>query len=303
MKSIGIDLGGTKMELQIFGDSWETVTRKRVPTPSVYQDLVSELGALICWADAETNEKLPIGIGAAGLVNPETGLATTANLCASGKPLPSDIEREIGRPVTYVNDCRALALSEAVFGKGRGHNCVMSLIMGTGLGGGVAIDGHLLEGPTQTGGEFGHTSAPAHLIHQYGLPIFDCGCGRTGCIESYVSGTGMSRIAEFVMGEAVSPPEIVQRRASDPKAQKVWDIWCEMSADLIHSLTVTVDPDVIVLGGGLSNISGIIEALSSAARRAQITSFGTPPIVLAQGGDTSGARGAAYAASLAVTDG
>lgn len=303
MKSIGIDLGGTKMELQIFDDGWETVARKRVATPSVYQELVREIGALIRWADDKTNEKLPIGIGAAGLVNPETGLALTANLCASGKPLPRDIEQETGRPVTYVNDCRALALSEAVFGKGRGHSCVMSLIIGTGLGGGVAIDGHLLAGPTQTGGEFGHTSAPAHLIQQFGLPVFECGCGRLGCIESYVSGTGMSRIAEFVTGAPVSPPDIVQRRATDADAQKVWEIWCELSADLIHSLTVTIDPDVIVLGGGLSNITGIVDALSAAAKRAQIAGFGSTPIVLAEGGDTSGARGAAYAASLAVSGG
>ena len=135
MNAIGIDLGGTKMEAQVFDDAWSVAARRRRDTPKDYVDLVTELADLIRWADAQTSGPVPVGIGAAGLVNPKTGLALTANLVATGQPFPADIARAVGRPVTYVNDCRALALSEAIFGQGKGRRTVMALILGTGVGG------------------------------------------------------------------------------------------------------------------------------------------------------------------------
>lgn len=296
MKAAGIDLGGTKIELQLFDDNWQVAARRRVATPQTYPELVSGVVDLIRWGDAKAGAALPVGIGAAGLVHPRSGLTLTANLCASGKPFPHDIMSALGRDVTYVNDCRALALSEAVFGAGRGHNSVMSLILGTGTGGGLAIGGKLLTGPTMTGGEYGHTSAPAHLIAAYGLPLFSCGCGRTACIETYVSGTGMRNIAKAVTGKDWTPPEIVAALSSDDAARKVWDIWSALTGDLIHTMTLTVDPDVIVLGGGLSQIDGVADTLMAAAKQAQFGEYDVAPIVLPQGGDTSGARGAAFAA-------
>ena len=294
MNAIGIDLGGTKMEAQVFDDAWSVAVRRRRETPKDYADLVTELADLILWADAQTSGTVPVGIGAAGLVNPKTGLALTANLVATGQLFPADIARTIGRPVTYMNDCRALALSEAIFGQGKGHRTVMALILGTGVGGGIAVGGAILQGPTHTGGEFGHTSAPAHLVAKHDLPVWRCGCGRMGCIETYIAGPGLVRLAKHILGTDLTTVEIVARRNID--TGPVWQVWCDFSADLLHSLTLTADPDLIVLGGGLTHIDRLVEDLSAAARRAQIGDFSVPEIVLAQGGETSGARGAAYAA-------
>ena len=163
MTSIGIDLGGTKIETQLFDDDWAVVARQRVDTPQDYDTLVATVAAQIGWAVAQTGGNTPVGVGAAGLINPADGLALTANLPATGHPFPADIAKAAGQPVTYVNDCRALALSEAVFGQGKDHRTVMALILGTGVGGGISVDKRILQGPTLTGGEFGHTAAPADL--------------------------------------------------------------------------------------------------------------------------------------------
>jgi len=300
LNAIGIDLGGTKMEAQVFDDAWSVAARRRRDTPKDYAELVTELADLIRWADAQTSGTVPVGIGAAGLVNPKTGLALTANLVATGQPFPADIARTVERPVTYVNDCRALALSEAIFGQGKGRRTVMALILGTGVGGGIAVDGSILQGPTHTGGEFGHTSAPAHLVAKHDLPIWRCGCGRMGCIETYIAGPGLARLTKHILGTDLTTVEIAARRDID--TGPVWQIWCDFGADLLRSLTLTADPDLIVLGGGLTHIDGLVDDLSTTARRAQIGDFAVPEIVLAQGGDTSGARGAAYAAWQAHHD-
>jgi predicted NBD/HSP70 family sugar kinase len=294
MSAIGIDLGGTKMEAQVFDDAWSVIARERRDTPRDYADLVHDVADLIAWAQDRAEGAVPVGIGAAGLINPNTGLALTANLVATGHPFPADIEKAAGRSVTYVNDCRAMALSEAVFGKGQGYGTVMAVILGTGVGGGIAVNGAILQGPTMTGGEFGHTSAPAHLVKNHNLPVWKCGCGRMGCIETYIAGPGLSRLAKHMTGQDMSPPDIAEQRHGN--MADVWLAWCDLTADMLHSLTLTVDPDVTVLGGGLSHIDGIVDELNAATRRAQIGDFGVPPITLAQGGDTSGARGAAYAA-------
>ncbi len=294
MTAIGIDLGGTKIEAQVFDDAWSVKERNRCDTPHVYAELVQTVADQIHWAERVSGGPVPVGIGAAGLVNPQTGFALTANLVATGQPFPADIAKAVGRSVTYVNDCRAMALSEAVFGQGKGHRTVMALILGTGVGGGIAVDGAILQGPTQTGGEFGHTSAPAHLVAAHDLPIWQCGCGRMGCIETYIAGPGLVRLAQHLTGEDLTPPQIAARRHDDLRT--TWGIWCDFTADLLHALTLIADPDLIVLGGGLTHIDGIVTDLAIAAQRAQIGDFGVPPLVLAQGGDTSGARGAAYAA-------
>ena len=294
MIAAGIDLGGTKIEVQVFDDDWSVAQRHRVLTPADYEPLVAAIADQIRWADDKVGQAVPIGVGAAGLLHPDTGLALTANLAASNKPFKRDIETAIGRQITYVNDCRAMALSEAIFGIGKGKRTVVALILGTGIGGGIAVDGTILQGPTLTGGEFGHTAAPAHLVARYDLPVVQCGCGRMGCTETYIAGPGMNRLAKALTGQDITPPDIAARRTGD--MAQVWSVWCEMTAELLHTLTMTVDPDLIVLGGGLSRIEGVVDDLSNAALRAQIGTFGTAKLALAEGGDTSGARGAAYAA-------
>ena len=292
----GIDLGGTKIEAQLFTSDWTCADRRRIPTPADYPALLAAMADQIAWCHTRAGAPVPVGIAAAGLVNPQTGLAFTANLPATGHPFPADISAAAGCPVTYVNDCRALTLSEAVFGAARGLSPVAGLILGTGIGGGVAIEGRLVPGPAMVGGEFGHFAAPAHLVAAHGLPVHRCGCGRMGCTETYVAGPGLTRLCQHVTGRTLSPPEIAAGKAADPALARVWSIWTEFAAELLMTLTFVIDPAAIVLGGGLSRIPGIAADLSAALAAAQLPGFAIPRILIAEAGDASGARGAAYAA-------
>jgi N-acetylglucosamine kinase len=298
MIAAGIDLGGTKAEVQIFGTDWNIEARDRTQTPKDYDQLVKMLARQIAWVDEKVGRKIPIGIGAAGLINPITGLALTANLPATGRPFPYDINQAAGRKISYINDCRAFGLSEAVFGAGFDYGVVMALNLGTGIGGGIVVDKKLLSGPTRTGGEFGHIAAPAYLLQQYSLPILTCGCGRLGCFEAYISGLGMGRLAKIVLDRDLTPREIGAQK--DLGARQVWNIWCSLTAELLRSLCLTVDPDVIVLGGGMSQIPGVEGDLKTALKGDVIGDFGVPKITLAAGGNTSGARGAAFHAIMEV---
>lgn len=300
MIAAGIDLGGTKIEAQVFDANWQCATRRRIATPADYPSLVAAMADQIAWIETQARQ-IPIGISAAGLVNPATGLALTANLAATGHPFPADIAQAARRPVTYINDCRALTLSEAVFGAARGQSPAVGLILGTGIGGGVAIDGRLVPGPTGTGGEFGHFALPAAPVLSHGLPVLRCGCGRIGCTETLIAGPGLTRIAETLTGQPLTPPEIAARR-DDPAIARVFAVWVELLAELLKTLTLVIDPACIVLGGGLSRIAGLVPALDAALTATQLPGFTTPRLHIAEGGDASGARGAAYAAHQETSD-
>ena len=295
MIAAGIDLGGTKIEAQVFDSAWKLVDRRRLDTPADYRSLVATVTDQINWITAAAGP-VPIGIAAAGLVNPATGLALTANLPASGQPFPRDIEASAGRRIHYINDCRALTLSEAIFGAAQGQSPAIGLILGTGLGGGVAVEGRLIEGPAALGGEFGHFALAASPVVTHGLPLLACGCGRVGCTETLISGPGLSRIVKHLTGQDMSPPQIVLAKQTEPNIAKCWEIWCELTAEMLLTLCLTVDPACVILGGGLSNAPGAIDDLTRALRAVQLHGFTIPTLRLAQGGDASGARGAAYAA-------
>jgi N-acetylglucosamine kinase len=295
MIAAGIDLGGTKIEAQIFDLSWNRVDSRRISTPKIYVELVAAMAAQITWVEGMAGS-IPIGVSAAGLINPITGLALTANLPASGKPFPADIARAAGRAVTYVNDCRAQALSEAIFGAGRGFDNMMGLNLGTGLAGGIVVNGKLLPSSSGTGGEFGHFALAAAPMIRHKLPVLRCGCGRIGCTETLIAGPGLSRIVAHKTGRDLTPEQIVVLRKTEPNIAKCWQIWLDLLTDLMITLTLTVDPACVVLCGGLARAGGLIESLSTAVRRAQLVGYGIPEIRLAEGGDATGARGAAYAA-------
>lgn len=296
MIAAGIDLGGTKIEVQLFAADWSVAGKRRVETPRDYPALVGAIADLVRWARAQGGAELPVGISAAGLVNPATGLALTANLVATGKPFPADIATALGAPVPFVNDCRALTLSEAQFGAARGAARVVGIILGTGIGGGFARDGRLDLGLAALGGEFGHIAAPAALLARHGLPVIGCGCGREGCYERYISGPGMTRIGEILTGRSLTPAEIGARRHDDPEVAKIWTVWTEILAELLVTLSLTLDPEVVVLGGGVAQIPGLVEDLDAAFARALFADYARPRLAVAEGGDASGARGAAFAA-------
>ena len=291
----GIDLGGTKIEAQVFDAGWNRLSTRRTPTPDLYHALVAALADQIAWIETH-GINLPIGIAAAGLINPQTGLALTANLSATGEPFPADIVRAANRSVTYINDCRAQALSESIFGAAHGHKSAITLNLGTGIAGGVVINGQLLPGPTGLAGEFGHFALPAHIVAQHALPILRCGCGRLGCTETLIAGPGLSLLAIHLTGQSLDPKEIVAERSNDPRLAKVWSVWCDLTAELIHTLCMTLDPECVVLAGGLSRAPGLIADLTDALQRAQLPGYAAVPLLLAEGGDTTGARGAAFAA-------
>jgi predicted NBD/HSP70 family sugar kinase len=296
MIAAGIDLGGTKIEAQVFGDDWQLAARKRWTTPKSYPDLVAAMAGAVAWCQAQAHKGLPIGVSAAGMINPATGLALAANLAASGKPFPADIARAAGRPIAWINDCRALALSEARFGVAQGFDPALALIIGTGLSGGVVTGGQVLPAFSGLGGEVGHFPLPAGPMIAHGLPVLPCGCGRAGCTETLLSAPGLAVIALHVTGQIYTPEEVIAGRSTDAGLQKAWAIWLELACDFLITLCFTIDPAVIVIGGGLSNAPNITDDLARALQAATLKDSAIPSIRLAQGGDASGARGAAYAA-------
>lgn len=293
----GIDLGGTKIEAQVFDQSWSRVARLRWPTPQGYDQIVTAMADAVHWCEAQGGTSLPIGIAAAGLINPATGLALTSNLPATGRPFPADIATAAGRPVAWINDCRALALSEATLGAARGADPAVALILGTGVAGGVVTKGALLASPTRLGGEFGHFPLAAAPVVAHGLPILPCGCGRAGCAETYLSAPGLARIAAQLTGQTHRPEDIVAGRATSPGFARAWDIWLDLATDFLVTLCFTIDPEVIVIGGGLSRAPGLTGDLTARLSKATLAGFAIPAIRLAEGGDASGARGAALQAA------
>lgn len=292
MIAAGIDLGGTKIEAQVFSQDWSLAARNRWPTPKDYPTLVTAMAEAIRWCETH-GPNLPIGISAAGLINPKTGLALTSNLPATGKPFPADIAAAAGRPIAWINDCRALTLSEASLGAAKGADPAVGLILGTGVAGGVVTGGKLLPSPAATGGEFGHFPLAAAPIVAHNLPILTCGCGRIACVETYLSAPGLARIAAHLTGTQRAPETIVEDRAITPAFQMAWEIWLDLATEFLVTLCLTIDPEVIVLGGGLSRAPGLTDDLTDRLTQATLKGFPIPAIRLAEGGDASGARGAA----------
>lgn len=295
MNVAGIDIGGTKIEAQVFDADWTLRETRRVPTPDSYDELLAAIRDQIGWIRSQSGT-VPVGLSVAGLMNPATGLTLAANLPASGQPFAQDLRALTDGPITILNDCRAFALSEALLGAGRGHSTSVGLIIGTGIGGGIIRDGRLGPNASGTMGEFGHLPAPAHVIQRHGLPVLPCGCGRTGCIETLASGRGMERLALALIGSILTAPEIAAGRATDPLLAGIWSVWIDLMAELLQAITLTIDPDIIVLGGGLSRVPGVERDLAAALATTQFATFTVPRIALAAGGDASGARGAALAA-------
>lgn len=292
----GLDLGGTKIEATLFNANLTPLASRRIATPrDTYGALLEALTEEIAWLRAKAHQPdLPVGVGIPGLIDPVTGHSVTANLPANGQPLGADLKARNGDGIRLANDCKCFALSEAIGGAGYGQHTVFGLILGTGLGGGVVVDGALLPGPNLLAGEIGHAALPAPLVAQHDLPLLPCGCGRRGCYETYLSGTGMARLSEALTGQPRTAPEIISAAlAQDPDAIHVFDVWLQIAGELLHGLQLHIDPDCIVLGGGLSNIDGLERHLSDALARSALPGLRTPVISKPQFGDSSGARGAA----------
>lgn len=298
----GIDVGGTKIEARLFSDSWEDVAKKRIETPrDSYENLLDAIEQQFYWLlESATTGSIPIGIGLPGLVDQKTGQALIANLPANGQDIRGDLGRRFGNKVWFANDCRAFALSEAKLGAGQQFETVLGLVLGTGVAAGFVTSGNLVPGHNGAAGEIGHLPIPAAIAAEHELRVLDCGCGRKGCYETMISGPGMTRLAKLKTGISVSPETISKGAiAGDARFSEVMDIWAELTVSLIQSAILIVDPDCIVLGGGLSNIPEVENLLMQKLPNGMLNGTTPPPIKLAQGGDSSGARGAALVAHRA----
>jgi predicted NBD/HSP70 family sugar kinase len=295
----GIDLGGTKIEACLFDEDLNAVLRRRTATPAdSFEALLDALLDQYGWLRVQAGSRpVYVGFGIPGLVDAETGLALTSNLPSMGKPLKRELSRRLGFDPPMENDCKCFALSEASGGAGEGFETVFGLILGTGCGGGVCHRGHLVTGRNGLPGEVGHTGISVNAAVGRSIPLRACKCGRLGCYETLVSGPGMAALAKALHGLEMSAEEIADRAAAgDPLAKDVLTIWADILCELLRSIQATVDPDCIVLGGGLSRMQGITDLLVERMPAQMIGGARLPAITVARFGDSSGVRGAAMLA-------
>ena len=291
---IGIDLGGTKIEAVSLADDGSEQFRRRVATPrGDYQATIDAVAALV--ADAERAAGYAsVGVGMPGVISPATGLVKNANSTwLNGQPLREDLERRLDRPVRLANDANCFALSEASDGAAAGRSIVFGVILGTGTGGGLVIDRRVIVGANAIAGEWGHNPLPwPEPGERPGQP---CYCGRTGCIETFLSGPGLSRDHEAGSGQRLDPTAIVSRAsAGDRAAAAAIARYHHRMARALASILNVVDPDVVVLGGGLSNMPGLAASVMRMWGDFVFSDRVTTTIVPALHGDASGVRGAAW---------
>jgi N-acetylglucosamine kinase len=299
-----IDLGGTKIEARAFGASMHTIEVKRIATPtSDFDAFMVGLCAQIDWLYAISEQvDLPIGVSLAGIINPTTGIATASNIPVSGHNIGAALKARYGRDIPLVNDCMALAYSEASGGAGQDYPSVVGLIVGTGVGAGLCVKGEIPYRHSGLAVEIGHIGMPAHAVSRHDLPLWPCGCGKTGCMERYMSGSALTTLFELKTGEICSGKDIVARvEAGERMAKTVLSIWEDLVAECLFAIQLTLDPACIVLGGGASLIDGLVPRLTDALRQKQLSDTGQPRILLAQHGDSSGARGMALMAMKTTT--
>lgn len=294
MARIGIDLGGTKIEALALDSEGTERFRRRVPTPRGDYDATMEaIAALV--ADAErVVGRSTVGIGIPGVVSPATGLVKNANsVWLNGRPLSADLERLLGREVRLANDANCFALSEAVDGAAAGARVVFGVIIGTGTGGGIVIDRQVLVGANAIGGEWGHNPLPWPEPGEWPGP--PCYCGRTGCIETFLSGPGLARDYAKATGETLDAPAIVLRaREGERRAVATLERYEQRMARALASIINVLDPDVIVLGGGLSHIERLYGNVPRLWQPYVFSDAVTTRLERAIHGDSSGVRGAAW---------
>jgi fructokinase len=292
---IGIDLGGTKTELVALDRDGVERYRKRAPTPSNdYDAIVEQIRALVLDAETRLGGSASVGVGTPGALSPASGLLRNSNTqCLNGRALDRDLSRALGREVRIANDANCFALSEAMDGAGEGAAVVFGVIIGTGVGGGVVVNRQLLVGKHAIAGEWGHNPLP--WARDAESPGPQCYCGKRACIETFVSGPGLARDYREGGGDAVDATSIAARaRAGEPLASAALGRHVDRLARALASVMHLLDPDVVVLGGGLSQIDALYSELPARLATYVLTDPVETRIVRAQHGDSSGVRGAAW---------
>ena len=292
---VGVDLGGTKTEAIALDPSGATLLRRRIPTPaSDYDAIVEAIAALVRSIEAEIGREARVGVGVPGSISPQSGVIRNANtLVLNGRPLAEDLGRALGRETRIENDANCFALSEATDGAGEGREVVFGVILGTGVGGGLIVRGRLLKGANALAGEWGHNPLPRMRPDEFPGPR--CYCGRDGCIETFLCGGALAEDYGKRSGERVAAEEVARRAdIGDPLALGAVDAYRDRLARALASVVNVVDPNVIVLGGGLSNIDRLYEGLEGLVGSYAFTDTLATPIVKNRHGDSGGVRGAAW---------
>ncbi len=291
---IGIDLGGTKIETILFDPADRIEHRERVPTPRGGTDEYGAIRDAVCELIRATQDRIPasaahtIGVGIPGTIHPTKHVVQNANTTSlRGRPFQADLEGLLGRPVGMDNDANCFTLAEVVGGAARGYRLVFGMILGTGCGGGLCIDGKIHRGRHLIAGEWGHFS-----IDPGGER---CWCGNAGCIETKLSGTGVARAYQRKYGEEIKFEGIVARhRQNDPQAGDIFNRFLEDFGRCVGGLISTLDPDAIVIGGGLSNIEELYVEGVARVRRYAFHEHVETPILKNELGDSAGVYGAAW---------
>lgn len=292
---IGVDLGGTKIEAAALDGGGELLARRRIATPQGdYQATLAAIGALVRGIEAQLGYQGTVGVGIPGAISPASGRVKNANsTCLIGQPLDRDLEALLQRPVRVANDANCFAISEATDGAGAGAAVVFGVIVGTGTGGGVVVNGRLLTGPNAIAGEWGHNPLPWPRADE--LPGPPCYCGKTGCIETWLSGPGLERDFQRRSGGRLGSAEIVAAAArQEANAAAVVQRYEERMARALASVINILDPDVIVLGGGLSNIGRLYHNVPLLWGRHVFSDSVATRLLPPKHGDSSGVRGAAW---------
>ena len=292
---LGIDWGGTKMEIIALDDAGGELFRKRVPTPrDDYAGCIQAVIDLVAAAEQATGHTGTVGLGIPGSLSPATGLVKNANSTwMNGKPLDRDLEEALGRKVRIQNDANCLAVSEATDGAAAGAHLVHAIIIGTGCGSGVAIDGKALRGANGIAGEWGAVQLP--WIRAEELPGPKCWTGHHSSIDFLCSGTGFEWYYRTSTSRSVRGPEIwARRRAGEPEAEATYRRYVSRLGRALAMAANLLDPDVFVLGGGMSNIDELYDDLPEAMAPYIMSDRFDTPIRKAKHGDSSGVRGAAW---------
>ena len=291
---IGIDWGGTKIEIIALADDGSVLLRERIATPkNDYEACVDAAVSLVQSCEARLDERGSVGVGIPGTISPATGLVKNANSTwLNGQNLKGDLESKLKREVRIQNDANCFTVSEAVDGAGADKTVVAGIILGTGCGSGIVFNGKPLLGAQGIAGEFGHTPLPFMTAEEH--PGHKCWCGRQGCLETYISGTGFSRDFQLRTGgvSLLSVSEILAMNSTESVA--TYEAYCDRLARGLSTIVNLIDPDVIVLGGGMSNIEPLYTDLPKIIGKYVFSDGFTTPILSAQHGDSSGVRGAAW---------
>lgn len=289
---IGIDLGGTKIEGILIDPGGEIIRRERVPTPREDYPLILEsVDRLV--SSLQVDPTIPVGIGTPGSISHISSLMRNSNSrCLNGKPLLTDLESQLSVPVRLANDADCFTLSEATDGAAKDSRTVFGVILGTGVGGGICIDGKLIDGVNGISGEWGHNPMPQMPKMTPGRACF---CGNQDCIETWIAGPGLSRSYNERTGEKIDAPEIVKRQMTgETAADDVLENYYDQLAAALSTVINIIDPDTIVLGGGLSNVEQLYQRLPDLLAQYVFSDHIATRLVQAIHGDSSGVRGAAW---------